>query len=102
MRDIFDGIHELDELLSDDLPEEDADFAPEPEPAPDPVGFVTRKLEGPDGSIIEVEVPVYAASDGTAPDLEPDPDGEAGDPGADEEGVELTDLSELLEREDAD
>jgi hypothetical protein len=64
---------------------------------PEPVGYVTRELQGPDGSLVRVEVPVYAASEGQAPDEEPaqaerDPDA----PPATE------DLDELLAAEDAD
>jgi hypothetical protein len=95
----IEGIAELDELLSSLEP---PGFEPtEAEPAvgarPEPVGYVTRELQGPDGSLVRVEVPVYAASEGQAPDEEPaqaerDPDA----PPATE------DLDELLAAEDAD
>jgi len=89
------GIAELDELLS--ALEPPGCEAPEVDVRPEPVGYVTRELRGPDGSLVRVEVPVYAAAEGRAPDEEPsklrrDPDAPP----------ETEDLSELLAAEDAD
>lgn len=98
MRESFEDTHELDELLSSPELASQGGGEPAAEPAPEPIGFVTRSLTGPDGSSIEVEVPVYAASEGTA-DL-PD-ESEAEQTQASDEPVHQ-DLSELLAAEDAD
>ncbi len=99
MREIIEGIAELDELLSSMEPPGFEAAAPEPDLAvrPEPVRFVSRELQTPDGSVIRVNVPVYAAFTGQAPDEEPaqserDPDAP---PIAE-------DLEELLAAEDAD
>lgn len=113
MGDILEGIAELDALLSGPDPAgESTDKNGRPreeplEPKPEPIGFVTRQLTGPDGSTLEVEVPVYAAPEATAetaaetPTEAPspeDPDAEDADSGE----PELEDLSELLAAEDAE
>ena len=96
MRDILEGISELDADLDDLLTNARPSAAPTLEPIPkEPIGFVKRQLTGPDGSQVEVEVPVYAASD---PLTEP---ASATDEALDSEAdVELQDLDEPLKRLD--
>ena len=96
----IEGLAELDELLASIEP---GDFEPPPaEPElperPQPVSYVTRELRGPDGSLVRVEVPVYAASEGRAP--EPS---EPKERDADAAASPVTeDLYALLAAEDAD
>lgn len=111
MGDILEGIAELDALLSGPEGQSTNSVSPEQEAPlerkPEPIGFVTRQLTGPDGTILEVEVPVYAAAEEAvettakapveAQDTEEADDEEAG-PGE----PELEDLSELLAAEDAE
>jgi len=112
MGDILEGIAELDALLSGpDLadPSTHRTGPPREEPQaskPEPIGFVTRQLTGPDGSTLEVEVPVYAAPEATAEAAEMPPEAPNSDAPDDDEAdsgePELEDLSELLAAEDAE
>ena len=97
--DAMEGIAELDDLLASLEPPgfEPAVAAPEVPDRPEPVGYVTRELTGPDGSRVQVEVPIYAAAEGQAPDIEPEKA-----PQDDDASPVTEDLDELLAAEDAD
>ena len=114
MGDILEGIAELDALLSGPDP---AGQTPSPAappqaasvaPKPEPIGFVTRQLTGPDGSTLEVEVPVYAAPEASSVEAVAETPNEAANLGeseaeeADSGEPELEDLAELLAAEDAE
>jgi hypothetical protein len=95
------GMAELDEWLGS-MALSDIEAAPPEVDVParlEPVGYVTRELKGPDGSLVQVEVPIYAASEGKAPESASSQ--EEGRDGASDSPV-TEDLDELLAAEDAD